>query len=187
MLIPVVAVMLAIGTAAPDTVVSLGTVRRDLTGDGVPEVLRLVGAGRSLDSLTVVFSIESAGQVIYADTFPITRVVREPGIPGRMSDAEYRPHLAQFGRWFFDVKKFMTPAQFLAELRQAAPTDIAAIPGLIGSVRRAPNDTTGGETVWREIQRAGVTIFEYSPGGDRVTAIAWSARDRVFYQILECC
>ncbi len=187
MLLPVLAAILAIGTTAPDTVLSLGTVRRDLTGDGVPEVLRLVGAGPNIDSLRVTFSIESAGQVLYADTFPITRVVREPGNPRTMTDAEYRAHLVQFGRRFFDVKKFMTPAQFLAELREAGGSHIPEIPKLIGSARRARTDTTSGEAVWREIQRAGVTIFEYSPGGDRVTAIVWSARDRVFYQILECC
>jgi hypothetical protein len=81
----------------------------------------------------------------------------------------------------------MTPAQFLAELSQIGRSHIAEIPELIGSGRRAPGDTTSGKTVWEEIQRAGVTIFEYSPGGDRVTAIVWSARDRDFYQILECC
>ncbi len=187
MLMPVLAVILAVGTAAPDTTVDLGTVRRDLTGDGVPEVLRLAGSGRTLDSLSVVFSIESGGQVVFADTFPLTRVVREPGIPGRMSDAQYRAHLAQFGRSFFDAGKFTTPAQFLAELRESGSAHIAEIPELIGSERRRPNDTASGETVWKEIQRAGVTIFEYSPGGDRVTAIVWSARDRTFYRILECC
>ena len=187
MLVAVFVVMLAIGGAAPDTVVSLGTVRRDLTGDGVPEVLRLVGVGKSIDSLSVTFSIASAGRVLYADTFPITRVVREPERAGRMSDTEYRSHLAEFGAAFFDARKFRTPAQFLAELSQVGRSHIAEIPELIGSGRRAPGDTTSGETVWREIQRAGVTIFEYSPGGDRVTAIVWSARDRDFYQILECC
>ncbi len=187
MLLPVLAAMLAIGTAAPDTVVSLGTVRRDLTGDGVPEVLRLVGAGRSLDSLRVTFSIESDGRVLYADTFPLTRVVREPGRAGGMSETDYRAFLAEFGRAFFDARKFMTPARFLAELRQAGPAHIAEIPELIGSARRAPQDTTRGETVWDEIRRAGATVFEYSTGGDRVTAIVWSARDRVFYRVLECC
>ncbi len=187
MLVPVFAVMLAIGTAASDTVVRLGTVRRDLTGDGVPEVLRLVGVGRTIDSLSVTFSIESAGQVLYADTFPVTRVVGEPGLPRRMSTADYRAHLVGFGRRFFDAKRFMTPVQFLAELRRAARGHVAEIPDLIGSVRRARDDTTSGETVWQEIQRAAVTIFEYSTGGDRVTAVAWSARDRTFYHILQCC
>ena len=183
----VFAAILAIGAAAPDTVISLGTVQRDLTGDGVPEVLRLVGVGKSIDSLSVTFSIESAGQVLYADTFPITRVVGEPDVPTRMSAAAFHAHVAGFGRWFFDAKKFMTPAQFLAELRQSGRAHIAEIPELIGSLRRVPGDTASGETVWKEIQRAGVTIFEYSPGGDRVTAIVWSARDRAFYQVLECC
>ncbi len=187
MLMPVLAVMLAIGARASDTAVSLGTVQRDLTGDGVPEVLRLVGTGRSLDSLSVTFSIESAGRVLYADTFPLTRVAREPGRPRAPSHAEYRARLAEFGREFFDDKKFMSPAQFLVALRQEGRAHVAEIPELIGSVRRAPGDTASGETVWQEIQQAGLTVFEYSPGGDRVTAVVWSARDCTFYQILECC
>src|SRR5688500_11950377 len=39
----------------PDTVIVLGMVERDLTGDGQPEVLRLTGVGQSTDSLDVTF------------------------------------------------------------------------------------------------------------------------------------
>jgi hypothetical protein len=55
-----------------DTVVTLGVVERDLTGDGVPEVLSLTGVGATIDSLDVTFRIQAAGQTLYAETWPIT-------------------------------------------------------------------------------------------------------------------
>ena len=32
-----------------------------------------------------------------------------------------------------------------------------------------------------------VTIFTYSPGGDAIVAIGWSAKAGRFYRLLECC
>jgi len=32
-----------------------------------------------------------------------------------------------------------------------------------------------------------VTIFTFSPGGDAIVAIGWSARAGRFYRLLECC
>jgi len=51
----------------------------------------------------------------------------------------------------------------------------------------ALSDTTSPVRIWEEMQRTGVTVFTFSPGGDIVTAIAWSERDRRFYRLLECC
>lgn len=34
---------------------------------------------------------------------------------------------------------------------------------------------------------ASLTIFTFSPGGDRIEAIAWSAQAGRFYRLLECC
>ncbi len=93
----------------------------------------------------------------------------------------------------------MTPERFLAKLRDTAPGDIAGIPERIGRARDrqrridslvfrglpleeatrgaqrpwdAPIDTAGTRAVWEEMQSARVTIFELSPGGDSVFAIA---------------
>lgn len=49
----------------PDTTVVLGLVERDLTGDGEPETLRVVGVGATIDNLDASFTIESAGKTIY--------------------------------------------------------------------------------------------------------------------------
>lgn len=41
--------------------------------------------------------------------------------------------------------------------------------------------------VWAAIKQRGGVVFEYSPGGDRVVAIAWSPKDERFYRLVECC
>ena len=59
-----------------DTTVVLGLVERDLTGDGEPETLRVVGVGPTIDNLEATFTIESAGKTIYRFKLePLTRTV----------------------------------------------------------------------------------------------------------------
>ena len=62
-------------------------------------------------------------------------------------------------------------------------------PGDIGPViaRDIGGAVEMGEQVWREIQASAALVFEYSPGGDRVVAIAWSASARRFVNLVECC
>jgi hypothetical protein len=50
-----------------------------------------------------------------------------------------------------------------------------------------PYDTARAVQTWAEIRSSGVTVFRYSPGGDRLEAIAWSVRDQRFYRLLDCC
>jgi hypothetical protein len=78
------AILLASMVVLPaDTVVVIGTTERDLTGDDRPEILRLVGVGRTVDSLDVTLSIESAGRTVYrARLAPITRTVGSAGVVG---------------------------------------------------------------------------------------------------------
>src|SRR5258705_924925 len=57
------------------TTVQLGTVTRDMTGDGVPEVLSLIGRGPTIDSMEVTFSITSAGVTLYDTRWQSTRTV----------------------------------------------------------------------------------------------------------------
>ena len=78
-----------------DTVVVIGMTQRDLTGDGQPEILRLVGVGPSVDSLDVTLSIESAGRTVYrAQLAPITRTVGFDRSRRKLSRAQHRerPH-----------------------------------------------------------------------------------------------
>jgi hypothetical protein len=201
-----------------DTVVVIGMAERDLTGDGQPEVLKLVGDGRSVDSLDVTFSIESAGATVYRVRLaPMTRTVAQGFARSRrrLSRAQYREQRAEFGKWFFGPTKFKRPSEFLKDW--GGPGRIARIPSVIardrkfstavdslvalgrshfdaertaqsvvlGSVSAA--DSIRAVATWKEMQESGVTLFQYSAGGDHVTAIGWSARDRRFYRLVECC
>jgi hypothetical protein len=194
-----------------DTVVTLGMVERDLTGDGRPEVLRLTGVGQPSDSLDVTLVIESSGDTVFqARLLPLTRTVGFDAGRRKLSPAEYRTRLDQYGGWFFGDGKFARPAEFVEQLGE---TRRAAIPYLIARDRRrqmidslraagrpaseaernAPSpsrerlDSADAVDAWEKIQRSGVTVFTYSPGGDAVFGIVWSARDRRFYRLWECC
>ena len=198
-----------------DTVVILGMVERDLTGDGRPEVLRLTGVGQSTDSLDVTFVIESSRDTLFrTELLPLTRILGFDGRRRKLSPLEHRTRLAQFGGWFFGGGKFARPEEFVEQLREQARGRIPDIPYVIARDRRhqrvidslraagqpaslaesnAPPlsrvgiDSADAIDVWVKIQSSGVTVFTYSPGGDLVTTIAWSARDRRFYRLWECC
>ena len=183
-------------TTPRDTVVVLGMIERDMTGDGQPEVLRLTGVGRSTDSLDVTFVIESAGDTLFREQLePLTRTVGFDAGRRKLTPAEHRAQLEEFDDSFFDPRRFMKIDEFVEELRGSARGHIALIPDVIARARarqisaelRAPLDSAGAAALWEEIRQSGVTVFNYSPGGDATTAIAWSARDRRFYPLLECC
>ena len=175
-------------TLQADTVVRLGSIERDLTGDGRPEIMQVIGKGRAIDSLDVTFSIESAGRVVFQ--MQLAPLSRNAGIDsGRRSlyVAELRTRLNEFGPWFFDFRKFLRPDEFVDGLRRSGPGHAARIPDVIARDGGFPNDLPRAHAVWEEIQKNSVTVFQFSPGGDSVTAIAWSTRDRRFYRLLECC
>lgn len=218
MLFSVVAVLASIMTVQADTVVILGMVERDVTGDGRPEVLRLVGVGKSVDNLDVTFSIESSGRIVLQT--PLSPVIKTVGSgAGRreLSSSEHRARLKEFGDWFFGDSKFKRPDEFVAEWRRQAPAHVPRIPEVIDRDRRyqlavdsliatgysraeaersarslpggwgTADDSARAVGIWQEIQRTGATVFEFSPGGDAVTAIAWSVRDQRFYRLVACC
>ena len=186
-----------------DTVVTLGMVERDLTGDGRPEVLRLTGVGQPSDSLDVTLVIESSGDTLFQTRLlPLTRRVGFDAGRRTLSPAEYRTRLDQYGAWFFGNDKFERPVEFV-EQSHIRPR-VAGIPYVIARDRRrqlidslraagrpaseaGPNDSADAVDAWERIQNSGATVFTYSPGGDTVYGIVWSARDRRFYRLWECC
>jgi hypothetical protein len=171
----------------PDTTVVLGLVERDLTGDGKPEILRVVGVGPAIDTLDATFTIESEGKTIYRMKLaPLTRSVGFSGGRRRLSAAEHRARLAEFPQWFFAKEKFQRPAEFVDSLRAMSRSGVAEIPAAIARDRQ-PSETRDGAEIWKEIRSSPVTIFSFSPGGDTIVAIGWSARDGRFYRLLECC
>jgi hypothetical protein len=218
MLFSIAAVLATSIAAQVDTVVALGMIERDLTGDGRPDVLRLVGVGASLDSLGVTFSIQSSGRILFETQLsPMMRTVGYGAGRRELSASQQRARLAEFADWFFADVKFMRPDDFVERLRDTAPGHVPQIPDVIDrdrsyqfvldsllatghspadaermvrpllGRRRTPYDAARGARTWEEIRSTGVTVFEFSPGGDIVTAIAWSERDRRFYRLLECC
>jgi hypothetical protein len=170
-----------------DTTVVLGYAERDLTGDGKPEILRVVGVGPTIYDLGVTFTIESAGRTIYR--FDMGRMTRTVGFDAGhrvISEEQHRARIKEFGPWFFGKEKFLRPQEFVEFLRDHARESVAAIPDAIERDRQA-SDTVPGSVIWDEIQNAPVTIFTFSPGGDSIEAIGWSARAGRFYRLLSCC
>lgn len=170
-----------------DTTVVLGLAERDLTGDGKPEILRVVGVGRTIDNLDATFTIESEGRTIYRfKLMPLTRTVGFDAGRHVISAEEHRARLREFGRWFFADEKFQRPSEFLDSLRAMARLKVPEVPDVIARDRQA-SDTRDGSVIWQEIRNAPLTIFTFSPGGDAIEAIGWSARAGRFYRLLECC
>jgi hypothetical protein len=163
-----------------DTTHVLAQTERDLTGDGRPEILRVVGVGPTLDNLSVTFTIESAGKTIYRhDLRRMTRPANRDGVPPDY----YRTSIKEY---FFIENHFMRPQEYLEFLRVHARLHIDEIPDVIES-DRLPSDRVPGTVIWDEIQKAGVTIFTFSPGGDVIEAIGWNARAGRFYRLISCC
>jgi hypothetical protein len=168
-----------------DTTVVLGHAERDLTGDGKPEILRVVGVGPSIYDLGVTFTIESAGKTIYR--YDMGRMTRTVGFDaGRhvVSEEQHRVRIKEFGQWFFDEKKFMRPQEYVEFLRVHAREHIADIPNLID---RQASDAVPGSVIWEGMLNSPITIFTFSPGGDTIEAIGWHAPAGRFYELLSCC
>src|SRR5216117_1892763 len=69
MLLTLLATIVGMPLAITDTTVTFGVVKRDLTGDSIPEVLTLSGTGDTIDSLEVTFTIQSSGRTRYSRTW----------------------------------------------------------------------------------------------------------------------
>ena len=184
MLLAVLATSLGMSLAAHDTTTTFGVVERDLTGDGIPEVLTLSGTGSSIDSLEVSFTIQSSRRNLYSLTWRLTRASFNPR--RRISDAELRTHLTEYGKAFFADSKFMSPTGFRSWLRTSARLHISETPEVIAR-EMTPNNLPRARTIWGEMQAVGVTVFQFSPGGDAIKVIGWSPTDDRFYDLLECC
>jgi len=171
-----------------DTTVVLASRSVDLTGDGQAEVLEVVGTQRSPDSLEAGFVIRAAHGVLYeASLAPLTRTVGVEAGGRRLSPAEYRDFVDSYGEFFLSVYKFKTATEFEDELKRSAPRHVNAIPNVIARDSEGSSDRPDASQIWDSIKQRGGTVFEYSPGGDGIVAIAWSQRDERFYSLIECC
>lgn len=171
----------------PGTSVVLGEIERDLTGDGRSEIIRVVGAGPTAETLAVTFTIESGGGTIFQSRLePLTRTVGIDAGRRITSAEEHQERLREFGRWFFAAEKFQSPAEFAKSLTASTPGKVVEIADAIER-DRPWSDQRDGRDVWQEIEKSPVTIFTFSPGGDAIVAIGWSAQAGRFYRLLECC
>jgi hypothetical protein len=148
---------------------------------------------------------------------PFTRRIGFDAQRRMTTRTEHRERLNHLARWFFGNGKFKRPSDFEESLRGAAPAHARQIPVVIArdrrrsllldsllalrhslaeAERRLPNlllrsasraDSMRAVHTWAEMRKAKVIVFEYSAGGDALTAIAWSPRDRRFYRLLDCC
>jgi hypothetical protein len=183
MLLTWLVTILVLPSTLADTTVIFGVVKRDLTGDSIPEVLALSGAGNTIDSLEVTFTIQSSGKTTYSRTWRLTRASFNRR---RLSDAALRARLAEYGREFFAESKFMSPKGFLSWLQGSARLHVPRIPDVIAR-DMTPNELPRARSTWDAMQGAGITVFQFSPGGDAIRVIGWSATDDRFYDLLECC
>ena len=109
-----------------------GVKERDLTGDGRADVLRLIGRGRTVDSLGVTFSIESSGRIVFElRCSPLTRTVGLDARRRRLSPSAHRTRLREYGVWFLEDGKFTSVDGFVGWLRDAEPRHVALVPHVI--------------------------------------------------------
>jgi len=184
MIISLFLITLVLPPSPRDTSITFGIITRDLTGDTIPEMITLTGEGQSIDKLAISFTIRSSGQPLYTRTWRLARANYDGG--GRPTEAEHRARVSEYGRWFFDDRKFMSPERFLTNLRSSARLHIPLIPEVISHQMTQP-DSTRARMLWEQMQTAGITIFQFSPGGDAALSIGWSATDKQFFNLLECC
>ena len=97
MIATLLATVLASTPVLSDTMVRLGIVERDLTGDNVPEILSLTGRGQTVDSLEVTFTITSSGRTVFETKWSETRAVGFDAGRRVLSAAEHRRRLRQAG------------------------------------------------------------------------------------------
>lgn len=176
-------------TLQPDANLVLGVIEKDLTGDGQPEILRLVGVERAVDHVDVTLTIESPGRILFRfQLAPLTRTVGYDAGRVKISAEEYLVRLKEFPSWFFAKDKFHTADQFVEYLRAIAPAGgrSTEIPDVIDR-QRTQDDARDASEIWDEILKSPGVNFTFSPGGDAVYAIGWSERAGRFYPLLECC
>jgi len=184
MLAALLAIVLGMQTSPADINITFGRVTRDLTGDAIPETLTLTGTGRKVGDLAVTFTIRAPGRILYTQAWRLTRSSFDSR--RRIPDAELKARLADYGRSFFADSQFMSPPGFVSWLQASARLHIPVISDVIAS-QMTPRDPARALVTWQQMQAAPITLFSFSPGGDRVMMVGWSATDQRFYNLLECC
>src|SRR5947199_8421710 len=93
--------VLASTAVLSDTMVRLGIVERDITGDNVPEILSLTGRGQTVDSVEVTFTITSSGRKVFETKWSEARAVGFDAGRRVLFAAEHGSRCRELGRFFF--------------------------------------------------------------------------------------
>ena len=133
----------------------------------------LRASGNPSDSLEMVLTIRSEGRELYRDSWIVDRVIGFDAGRRVASDAEWESVRRFYGEEFFAASKLETPRAFLTEIRR----DLDEIPW---GVEMSPEE-------WSVLVRSDLPSFRYSPGGDRVIALAWNPASETFVDFLQCC
>jgi hypothetical protein len=194
------AVTLTLLGSMPDTALVLGSREIDMTGDGRPETLVLLGIGPSLDSLDLTFQIIADDRIVFAAAMrPLTRRIVADGQPRFRTPSEQLDYVAEYGRSFFADSRFVPAPRFLESYNRGTNPPSRRIPDVIARHRVAYRanplggldlgpaaDTTGAGSVLQEILAGGRPVFRISIGYDNTTEIAWSRLDQRFYRLIAC-
>ena len=114
----------------PDTVLTVGEVHRDLTGDGVPERLALIARGSAGDSVEFHFTVDSSGELLYERTWTLTSFYDDSGrelsreeMVGRVDE-----WVADFRAWFFRDGSFWPVAEASEHISPPHPVVLGGPP-----------------------------------------------------------
>ena len=188
----------------------------DLTGDGVPDTLRLEASGPSPFDLVVSFSIFSEGREVYQTSWDGGGYFNDPELDTPDDSARYAWVRGQLDS-FFDSSAFLVlpPSAVNAE-NPARPTDPdndpvklisgqLLMPFLMDSLKAAGVDSSSidrsateiaywsgrvhpkAQGIWDTMTAKDLLTFRFFAGGEWNRRIAWSRVARRFFTVWACC
>jgi hypothetical protein len=178
----------------------------ELTGDSIPETVRVAATGSKYDSLNVRFEVRSRdGSVMYADRWG-SQLYFVYEDRGQFSDADVlrkvRGHLQRIvhDSSYFDPRSGR-PRPMIFQVDTGSLTysiaehnwrDRNALPDTAALPMAAHDEIRGGEVRADRVQRLtaelpGQPAFTYFAGGEANYTIAWSRSERRFFTIWQCC
>jgi hypothetical protein len=142
----------------------------DLTGDGVPDTLRVTAKGRSWKDISAAFTIRSAGQVLYEHTWDgrdhfmhASETGSDAAMKTALNDILWGPHVRVLDG------EILCRDMVVADLSEHA-------------------DTVAADLVIRELLEARRLSLNFTPGdGETNRVLAWSARLDRFVLVAGCC
>jgi hypothetical protein len=176
----------------------------DLTGDGVPDTARLATLGQTVDSLEIVFTIQSSGMTVYRNSWERAYALSgadEEGGGAPRSDSALRAQLQAFlGRLEvkpLDRRELQQPwsgktddcsEDFLNCIALELLNDSTRTAGFKAGRSLVPLfDTAAVYGIVADMLSNSVPVVTYSYGSESTARIAWSPVKHRFFTLWECC